>query len=172
MSDQTITLSDDFIRQLRLLMTAITGGVVLFMIVLVVLSLSTSSAPSPPEGNLPVILTAIHFALVAVTFPIGLLIFKSMMTSTQMKEQLQKQQWKNVEDRLKTVFLLRTIIWEIGPIFALITLQITITNGAVAEKPLLWVNAITPVMFLILHLLQMPTKQNVKQQLSFFGAWD
>lgn len=171
-NEQTeIPVSDKAIQQLRILMTAIPGGLILFLIV--VASLYFVIEPSgDTDLNMMVILTAAHFALIGLTFPVGLVLFRSMLTSNSMKQNIEKENRPAVESGITNAYVIRAIMWQIAPILGIITIYLSIASGIIDEKPLLWANAMSPIAFMALHLSQLPTRQRILMNLKFFNVID
>lgn len=173
MSDKqtNVPISDKSINQLRLIMTAIPGGLMVFLIVVSALYFVIEPSGST-DLNMMVIFTAVHFALIGLLFPVGLFLFRSILASDSMKKNIAQGKQVAVESGITNAYVMRAIVWEIAPILGIITIFVSISSGIIDEKPLLWANAMSPVAFFALHLSQLPTRQRIIMNLKFFNAID
>ena len=173
MSDEqpNVPVSDKTIQQLRILMMAIPGGLMPFLIVVCFLYFVIEPS-GDTDLNMMVIFTASHFALIGLTFPVGLFLFRSILASDSMKKNIKQEKQLAVESGITNAYVIRSIAWEIAPILGIITIFMSISSGIIDEKPLLWANAMSPIAFFALHLSQLPTRQRIIMNLKFFNVID
>jgi hypothetical protein len=157
------SLAPEFVRSLAIVQGAIGGGILVFA--LVVLWMSTTSSPGPVESSpvlalLMQILTLAHLVVAIVLFPLAHIIFARILSPERLRKAAQSGPG-SVLSLMRTAIVVRLALYEAVAFFGLMVCLVGAIRGILAVEPIYWVNGISAAVMLLFIVRTFPTKERL-----------
>lgn len=133
------------------------GGVVITSVCAVLLAVfAPARTPLPGARELLPILSAVNALVAVVIYPLSSMLFRGVPGTTG----------ADAEARLRSAVIARAALREGSGLLGATVCIIGALRGALAARPLFWLNMLTPLVFVAVTLLNLPTEASLQDLLA------
>ena len=168
-------VSDDELRHLQTLQAALTAGILVFLLVVLVIANGNGAGTRVPgKASLQslTLLTYIHLAFAVCSLTLAPLLFARRLgrqdSASAPGSGMQDPALISSQDlaRLRSAVILRLALWEWPALFGLVVLLLAAYRGALASHPLYWINVLSALIFIALAVMTFPTRDRISRILA------
>jgi len=166
------------LRILTILQLAMTAGVILFLLVVVVLHVAREAGPvDSTMARTAQILSVVHVATAVGCWGMAFFLYNALLRAgnrAAVDEPRDEHSDENTKTdsqarhsflALRNATMVRLALLEAAAIFGLVVLLIAALCGVLGKQPLYWVNLVSPVFFIAFAFLTLPSEDRVIEKL-------
>jgi hypothetical protein len=170
-------LTDKDLRGMRIMHFALVGGLTMFLLVAVVLYLTTENVVSKTlDGNELLMMSGAHAFVALTCFALSFILPALMLKPSTIEKMMQQRAANGVPalepaalyvSAIRGAWVLRLTLQEGPAVFGLIICVMAVNSGAMAEQPLYSLNGLTTMLFLAGAIMAIPSRERA---LNMFAA--